>query len=313
MFVFFWMCDTSAFDPRGITRSISLSSASSAPISAREVTSPITPLFTRPEVAFSTASTITLCSIAFDFSASRPPFSNKPLPLRSASAAICGSESGRDSKITMSTPIGTDSFVSSTPSDSSMRDSTLPIGSSCSASERMPATSVSIFADVSCRRFISGPASCFMRSRSRSAALAARISARCLSSPSATACSTCVRSSVVRFTRARDPSRHARACAATAGPTSLAFSCSRIGVGSSTNRVPDILPSKTFAIAPGFAPLVTMTAGTPQSIARIAASIFACIPPRPTDDLAPNWIDANAASPGYVGMRRAEGSDGGRS
>ena len=51
-------------------------------------------------------------------------FSSSPLPERMAKAAICGSASGRASKIMSSTPMGEVTFSKTRPSASSMRPST---------------------------------------------------------------------------------------------------------------------------------------------------------------------------------------------
>jgi hypothetical protein len=51
-----------------------------------------------------------LCSAALLLAASLPPLSSRPLPLRSARLAICGSASGRDSKMMSRTPMGAVTF-----------------------------------------------------------------------------------------------------------------------------------------------------------------------------------------------------------
>ena len=79
--------------------------ARSAGISALDVTNPITPLGTLLFDDCTIASVIILCKIALLNSASFPPFNNKPFPDLMASAAICGKQSGRLSKIINSTPI----------------------------------------------------------------------------------------------------------------------------------------------------------------------------------------------------------------
>ena len=71
------------------------------------------------------------CSALLERAASLPPLSNSPLPERMASEAICGSASGRDSKITSSTPSGDVTRVSSRPEEISVRETTRPRGSSC--------------------------------------------------------------------------------------------------------------------------------------------------------------------------------------
>lgn len=60
------------------------------------------------------------------YAASFPPLSNSPFPEAMARAATCGKESGLDSKMTRSTPIGTVICVRSSPSASFVLRSTRP-------------------------------------------------------------------------------------------------------------------------------------------------------------------------------------------
>lgn len=64
--------------------------------------------------------------ISLEYFASDPPFNNKPLPEQIESAAICGKQSGRDSKITRSTPMGVVICFSVRPSARRVRRRTRP-------------------------------------------------------------------------------------------------------------------------------------------------------------------------------------------
>jgi len=130
-----------------MTRSITSSSASSWSIVSRASTSPTRPAGSsggsaaviacmgrvdRAEAARSAGTPCggrgrrgrTLCSARLVWIASLPPLMRRPLPLRSARAATCGSASGRDSTITSSTPSGDVRCSSTSPSASSVRRST---------------------------------------------------------------------------------------------------------------------------------------------------------------------------------------------
>ena len=72
-------------------------------------------------------------------SASRPPLSSTALPLLRHSPPIWISASGRDSKITPTTPMGQLMRESTSPSASSVRSCSCPMGSSIAASCSRPA------------------------------------------------------------------------------------------------------------------------------------------------------------------------------
>ena len=164
----------------------------------------------------SSAWVITRCSTRLERAASLPPFSTSPLPERSASAATCGSASGRLSKMTITTPMGAVSSWSSRPSASSVRDSTLPSGSSCSAMSRMPSASLASLRSSSFRRAASAgvmlPLATASAASATSRAFSRRISAAFSVNAPATRTSTAARASLLRLERMRPASRAAMAC-----------------------------------------------------------------------------------------------------
>mmetsp|Transcript_23711 Transcript_23711/g.74600 ORF Transcript_23711/g.74600 Transcript_23711/m.74600 type:complete len:252 (+) Transcript_23711:1202-1957(+) len=214
-----------------------------------------------------------------------------------------------------STPMGVVSLRSTRPSPSSVRDSTFPMGSSAAAMALMPSTSVWILASVSARRFKSGAARGGLRSFAacRSRALAWRIWATLAASAAATAESTLLRSSVESESSLRPPARAASACCRML--TRLAASSAlraMKGSGSRTNRVPSCSPQSTRSMVPALRPEHTHTAGTLAATARSAASILACMPPRPRVLLAPK-VTLPAVSGPKTSMICALSSCGGRS
>mmetsp|Transcript_2680 Transcript_2680/g.5982 ORF Transcript_2680/g.5982 Transcript_2680/m.5982 type:complete len:211 (-) Transcript_2680:1081-1713(-) len=197
--VCFFTCSTRLFPPRGITKSIALSSCKSSLMASRPSTRPTMPRPTLPPLASNTASTTTLCSALFDLAASLPPLSRRPLPLRRAREAICGRLSGRLSKTIKSTPIGTVTWVRIRSWETSVRFSTFPTGSTMFASCSIPVARVSILAWVSlsrCWRALPTPLPA-CAAASTSIWLAAKISAEFARSASATARITWALSSVL--------------------------------------------------------------------------------------------------------------------
>ena len=98
-----------------------------------------------------------------------------PLPLRIASAAICGRASGRDSKITNRTPSGEVTRVSTSSAAISVRLTTRPRGSAWAAIERIPAASWASLAGLSRRRASRGAAVLEASAVATSAAFARRM------------------------------------------------------------------------------------------------------------------------------------------
>ena len=146
--------ETSAFEPRGTIRSISPWRRSSAATSSRDATSEIASGGMTPPA--DSAPCIAATSAAFVCAASLPPLRMTAFADLSASALICTAASGRDSKITQSTPIGHDTRYSSSPASSSVARCTTPTGS---ASARTSSTFRSIpsnFAPSTSSRLSSG-------------------------------------------------------------------------------------------------------------------------------------------------------------
>mmetsp|Transcript_25599 Transcript_25599/g.31915 ORF Transcript_25599/g.31915 Transcript_25599/m.31915 type:complete len:223 (-) Transcript_25599:320-988(-) len=201
------MCLTRELDPRGMHKSIKSSNFKSSATCARPSTKPITPAGTFPPDDSTTASVMIRCSTRFEFSASLPPFSNRPLPLRNAKEAIWGKLSGRDSKMMSSTPMGTVCCCSSRPSDTSSFDSTLPTGSSILAKPWIPSARVCNLSSVSFNRFSKGFSRLVSSACCKSTAFAAKISSwqAWELNFSATALSTLLLSSELSFSNARPP------------------------------------------------------------------------------------------------------------
>mmetsp|Transcript_116222 Transcript_116222/g.325061 ORF Transcript_116222/g.325061 Transcript_116222/m.325061 type:complete len:222 (-) Transcript_116222:1281-1946(-) len=171
--VFAFIYDTRALPPRGITRSITSSSANISDTCPLLVIKAIRSRLISPLLPASIASPMTLWIAAFECTASFPPLRSKPLPLAMERAEICGIESGRDSKITIRTPIGTVISVSSIPSASSLLLLMTPSGSARDANCLNPAASVASFSSVSFNLFFKTSATSSFSAASRSRALAA--------------------------------------------------------------------------------------------------------------------------------------------
>lgn len=168
-----WMVRTRSELPRGITRSMCFSieskSLTSSRVDTREIALAAPYLFN----ASFTSSIRYLLLLA----ASLPPFSSNPFALDIASAATCGKLSGRDSKITNSTPIGTVICCSSRPSANLVRRSTRPtLFSESFAICRSPELRDFSLAVVRERRESSALARLALLAASKSSAFAARIS-----------------------------------------------------------------------------------------------------------------------------------------
>mmetsp|Transcript_135 Transcript_135/g.530 ORF Transcript_135/g.530 Transcript_135/m.530 type:complete len:232 (-) Transcript_135:1149-1844(-) len=202
-----WMWLTSAFEPRGMTRSMTSSRASSSLMVSRLVTSPMTPGSTSGASAATTARCMALLLRV----ASLPPFSSRPLPERSASAAICGSASGRLSKMIMSTPSGLVRCSSVRPSATSMRERRRSSGSSWSAMERMPAASCWILPGLRRSRLSRCSSVPFASASFTSSTFSSRISRSRASSESATRRSSAARFSEDSACSAREAARAASA------------------------------------------------------------------------------------------------------
>mmetsp|Transcript_25291 Transcript_25291/g.75930 ORF Transcript_25291/g.75930 Transcript_25291/m.75930 type:complete len:231 (+) Transcript_25291:700-1392(+) len=204
---------TSSFDPRGTTRSTSGASAASHASSSRATASRSGNKPTaarrapraRSGAAATTASLTTRCSAAFESLASRPPFMTTAQPPRSASAAICGSASGRASKMTMTTPRGARRFSSTRPSLSSRFSRRRPTGSAMAARASQPLATVSSLAGDRPRRWRRCGAT--SPDAATSARFASRISADELRRAAPTALRIALRSAPVSPPRARAAAR----------------------------------------------------------------------------------------------------------
>ena len=186
-------------------RSMYSSMASIAPTSSRVVSRPAQPSGTP---AASLACFITSKSARLERIASRPPLRSTALPLLRHRPAICTSASGRDSKITPTTPIGQLTRERISPSASSVRSCSCPMGSSICASARRPAHTSSSLPWSNFSRFSAGAERPSAFAASRSCAFAAKIASLPSCSASATA-----RSAPSR-TCAEDAARAKLACLA---------------------------------------------------------------------------------------------------
>mmetsp|Transcript_2547 Transcript_2547/g.9778 ORF Transcript_2547/g.9778 Transcript_2547/m.9778 type:complete len:361 (+) Transcript_2547:2401-3483(+) len=349
------MLRTRAFEPRGTTRSTNSADRGwpriDATSSRLSTSATASDSFSRPArglasssrggaAAASRASAMTRRRHAHDRRASLPPLRTSPQPARSARQAICGSASGRASKMTSTTPSEVDRFSRTRPSASSRRSATRPRGSGIAASARAPAASDASF-------FCERPSRCLsaagtspsspLAAASTSSALAARISSACASSASATAPRSAVRRSPGRdrsvcaaarvrssnSTSASPPTTPPFTSCCCCCPTSGCCCCSEGTAGawrrpplleattssaSGTKRVPTSSPRTTLATTHGSAPFASATHLTPQSNARHAAATLASMPPRPLADLAPN----STTAPSKVLRRRDDGETRGR-
>ena len=119
------MCFTSSYEPRGMIRSTSRSSDRSSSTSARDCSRLMESAGTpwKPTQALRAR---WIRALRLFRAASEPPFRITALPDFRASEATCGTTSGRDSKITPTTPSGHDSLYSTKPSSSSVAASCRP-------------------------------------------------------------------------------------------------------------------------------------------------------------------------------------------
>mmetsp|Transcript_25067 Transcript_25067/g.76127 ORF Transcript_25067/g.76127 Transcript_25067/m.76127 type:complete len:212 (+) Transcript_25067:1232-1867(+) len=198
IFVEDMMCWTIALEPRGITKSMAPCSWRSAPICARVSTRPSSEPLTRPLVARSTVLARMEWRTALVRAASLPPLRSSPLPEAMASAATCGTTSGRDSKMTRITPMGTVSCRSTSPGASSTCRLVRQSGSGCLAMSRNPAVTPLSFLSGRCSLAADAADMLALLAAATSAALALAITSYAASSASAHACSTLPRSSCER-------------------------------------------------------------------------------------------------------------------
>mmetsp|Transcript_37522 Transcript_37522/g.83523 ORF Transcript_37522/g.83523 Transcript_37522/m.83523 type:complete len:300 (-) Transcript_37522:394-1293(-) len=196
-----WMWLTRELLPLGMTRSMTSSRASRSLISSR-----VWIRWIRSGPRGPTASTMILCSAALECAASLPPLSSSPLPERRARDAIWGRASGLASKIMSSTPMGAVTLSRIRPSATSVRVSSLPMGSSWAAMARMPSARIWILAGLSTRRCsresVMLPSASLM-----SLAFSARMRSWLAVRASATRCSMATRSEVGRACREREAAR----------------------------------------------------------------------------------------------------------
>mmetsp|Transcript_20977 Transcript_20977/g.64988 ORF Transcript_20977/g.64988 Transcript_20977/m.64988 type:complete len:319 (-) Transcript_20977:703-1659(-) len=314
VFELMWL--TSAFEPRGMTRSITSSSASSSVMVSRLVTSPMTAGSTSGASADITAR----CMALLDRMASLPPLSSRPLPERSASAAICGSASGRLSKMIMSTPSELVRCSSTSPSASSVRASRRSSGSSESAMERMPDASCCSLPGFIWRRLSRWSSTPFWMASCRSRAFSSRISVSRASSASATRRSSAARRSLLSACRAREAARAASAMTRASPPPP--FSVIPASDFIDVTRTKSALAARVSKSVPIGSPLSTtrlsvscflplaITTGVPERAAAHAASTLAAMPPRPTRLLPLNSMAASCRLGEYVRSSSDDGSDG---
>ena len=132
-----------------------------------------------------------LKSTRMDSAASRPPLNATPLPDFRHRDMICGTTSGRDSKITPSIPMGQRIWNRVSPSSRSSSDMTSPTGSARRMTSRIPSIIPSILASSIASLlnidFEISPASTSISPLERSFELASRISDLWVSSASAMA------------------------------------------------------------------------------------------------------------------------------
>ena len=209
-----WMKRTSSLEPRGMIRSTRPSSLSRARLSWREVSraraSADTGERARPACrAERIAAQLRLASL--------PPLSRAPLPERIAREAICITASGLASKITPSTPRGTLSRSSTSPSASSVWSWRRPIGSARAATWRTPSMAAASLRSSSFRRATRAGARPALAAASRSAWLAATIVAASASRASAMASTAVCRSPSASCPRAMAARRTAAARCSSSG------------------------------------------------------------------------------------------------
>ena len=150
--------ETSAFEPRGTIRSISPWRGAAA-TSSRDATSEIASGGMTPPA--DSAPCIAATSAAFVCAASLPPLRMTAFADLSASALICTAASGRDSKITQSTPIGHGTRPAE-PASCSVARCTTPTGSASartSSTLRIPSN----FAPSTSSRLSSGASDASLR------------------------------------------------------------------------------------------------------------------------------------------------------
>mmetsp|Transcript_6822 Transcript_6822/g.19669 ORF Transcript_6822/g.19669 Transcript_6822/m.19669 type:complete len:257 (-) Transcript_6822:1478-2248(-) len=207
--VLFWMCDTRELEPRGMTRSMTSLWDSRSATPSRLVTRLMR---SRPTsgATSSMASTMIRCRISLLRVASLPPFSSSPFPDRMARLAICGSASGRASKMISTTPMGLDTFSNTSPSAISILLIWRPMGSSWAAMARMPAARACSLAGLSLRRCMR-VLSILVEEAATSSSLAAMMSSSDASRLSATLCRIATRFEVSRLCRVREAARARRA------------------------------------------------------------------------------------------------------
>ena len=251
------------------TRSDRPSRASTEARSAR----PCTASSGRPSVA--RAARTVASRAALEWRASRPPLRSTALPLLRARALICTSASGRDSKITPSTPRGQDSRVSSRPASSSRRRSTRPRGSGRAATARTPAAISCSLAGLRRRRW-KAAGLMVPCAAARSRALAARMASASARRPAASASSTRLRVAPELTARVWAAARAATACPR----TGCSAGSSGAASGLAPNRVPTGSPARMRSRMRGSRPEASTTA-TPRSAARRAAPTLLAMPPRP--------------------------------
>mmetsp|Transcript_46741 Transcript_46741/g.91971 ORF Transcript_46741/g.91971 Transcript_46741/m.91971 type:complete len:209 (-) Transcript_46741:47-673(-) len=206
------MYDTSCPEPRGMTRSITSCSFSSSDISSLLSTKP-TKSFPciLPSEACVMVDVMTEWRKRLLLCASFPPFSMSPLPLLIAKATICGRQSGLDSKMTISTPIGTVTCCNRSPSATCVSLTILPIGSSSFAMDLIPSVRVAIFLGDSTRRAAKALLMSISFAAKISCWLASKMDASWLVRASAIACRIASRSSLDRAHSCRPALRAATA------------------------------------------------------------------------------------------------------
>mmetsp|Transcript_24717 Transcript_24717/g.58039 ORF Transcript_24717/g.58039 Transcript_24717/m.58039 type:complete len:251 (-) Transcript_24717:860-1612(-) len=237
-----------------------------------------------------------------EFTASLPPLSNNPFPLAMERAAICGIESGRDSKMIIKTPIGTVIRDNVIPSASSLLDFSTPRGSGNAAICRSPSANVSSFVSVSFSLFFSTRAVPSRSATSRSIKLAAISLSFLLIRASAMACKIFRRTSwgsacnflasVLAATAFSRASSDISSIMSSIAPKSI-LACSSSLLPGVQNKVPfdpNLLTGPKIARTT-FKSLPEATTQAvqvdPIATALSAASIFDCMPPRPCALLTP--------------------------
>eukprot|EP00756_Hemistasia_phaeocysticola_P018443 Hpha_TRINITY_DN15594_c2_g3::TRINITY_DN15594_c2_g3_i1::g.107773::m.107773 len=210
---------TNSLDPRGMMRSMYSDSFSICAVCSLVVSSATTSSGT---FAFRSPSLIAATMAVHVRTASLPHLSSTPLPDFTASEAIWRAASGRASKMMPSTPSGTVTRRSTSPSESSRLISVAPMGSGRRATSRTPVTVVSSLDPLKTRRACSAGATPADGSLAAlmSSSLAASMAPRCFVTASAIA-----RSAALRCSRdSVASSRAALRAAAAVERTSLALS-----------------------------------------------------------------------------------------